>query len=147
MKKYFMVSLVKNGLLGGSIVADSESITFHTGKVTVPQEYRHLVMKYEDISEVTKGLLFILPMVTVKMRNGNEYKFVVFFGRKRLVDAILIQQRILSAYADVIRGKTVTEAAIEAGFSSSAHFADVNRRVFGISIRNISKDLNFIKVK
>lgn len=61
--------------------------------------------------------------------------------------AYLIYQRILSVYTDVIRGKTVTEAAMEAGFSSSAHFADVNRRVFGISIRNISKDLNYIKVK
>ena len=61
--------------------------------------------------------------------------------------AYLIYQRILSVYADVMRGKTVTEAAIEAGFSSSTHFADVNRRVFGISIRNISRDLNYIKVK
>ena len=61
--------------------------------------------------------------------------------------AYLIYQRILRVYADVIRGKTVTEAAIEAGFSSSAHFADVNRRVFGISIRNISKELDYIKVK
>ena len=61
--------------------------------------------------------------------------------------AYLIYQRILNVYADVIRGKTVTEAAIAAGFSSSAHFADVNRRVFGISISNISKDLNYIKVK
>ena len=61
--------------------------------------------------------------------------------------AYLIYQRILRVYADVIRGKTVTEAAIEAGFSSSAYFADVNRRVFGISIRNISKELDYIKVK
>lgn len=61
--------------------------------------------------------------------------------------AYLIYQRILNVYANVIRGKTVTEAAIEAGFSSSAHFADVNRRVFGISISNISRDLNYIKVK
>jgi len=41
----------------------------------------------------------------------------------------------------------ITEAAIDAGFYSSAHFADVNRRVFGISIRSISKDLQYIKVK
>lgn len=61
--------------------------------------------------------------------------------------AYLIYQRILSTYADVIHGKTVTEAALEAGFSSSTHFADVNRRVFGISISNISRDLNYIKVK
>lgn len=88
MNKYFIVSLVKNGILGGGIVADSETITYHTGKLTIPQEYRHLVMKYEDISEVTKGWLFILPTVTIKMRNGNEYKFVVFFSRKRFINAL-----------------------------------------------------------
>jgi hypothetical protein len=88
MKKYFIVSLVKNGILGGGIIADSEAITYCTGKVTVPQEYRHLVMKYEDIARVTKGWLFVLPTVTVTMRNENEYKFVVFFGRNRLVHTL-----------------------------------------------------------
>ena len=87
MKKYFVVSLVKNGILGG-IVADSEAITYHTGKVTIPQEYRHLVMKYEDICAVTMGWLLILPTVTVKMRNGEEYKFAVFFSRKRFVNTL-----------------------------------------------------------
>ena len=89
MKKYFIVSLVKNGILGGSIVADSETITYRTGKVTVPREYRNLVMKYEDICEVTKGWLFILPTVTVKMRDGNEYKFAVFFSRNRFADTLI----------------------------------------------------------
>ena len=88
MKKYFVVSLVKNGILGGGIVADAEAITYHTGKVTVPTEYKKLVMKYEEISEVRKGWLFILPTVLVKMKNGNEYRFVVFFSRKRLINVI-----------------------------------------------------------
>ena len=88
MKKHFIVSLVKNGILGGGIVADSEAVTYHTGKLTIPQEYRHLVMKYEDISEVEEGWLFILPTVTVKMRNGNENKFAVFFSRKRFISAL-----------------------------------------------------------
>ena len=88
MKKYFVVSLVKNGILGGGIVADSEAITYHTGKVTIPQEYRHLVMRYEDICEVTKGWLFILPTVTVKMRNKKEYTFAVFFSRERFVNTL-----------------------------------------------------------
>ena len=88
MKKYFVVSLVKNGILGGGIVADSEAITYHTGKVTIPQEYRHLVMRYKDICEVTMGWLVILPTVTVMMRNGNEYKFAIFFNRKRFVDTL-----------------------------------------------------------
>ena len=86
MSKYFVVSLVKNGLLGGGIVADSEAMTYHTAKLTVPQGYRNLAMKYEDISDVETGWLFVLPTVLVKMRSGEEHKFVVFFGRKRLVD-------------------------------------------------------------
>ena len=88
MKKYFVVSLVKNGLIGGGISADSEAITYRTGKVTIPQEYRHLVMKYEDICEVSSEWLFVLPTVTVKMRNGQEYKFAVFFSRKRFINTL-----------------------------------------------------------
>ena len=89
MKKYFVVSLVKNGLIGGGISADSEAITYRTGKVTIPQEYRHLVMKYEDICEVSSEWLFVLPTVTVKMRNGNEYKFAIFFNSKHFVDTLI----------------------------------------------------------
>ena len=60
--------------------------------------------------------------------------------------AYVICQRILKVYSDVLKGKAVTESAIEAGFSSSAHFADVSRRVFGLSIRNAMKNLNYTKI-
>jgi len=60
--------------------------------------------------------------------------------------AYLIYQRLICAYTAVLRGKTITDAALEAGFSGSAHFADINRRVFGLSARNITKDLIFAKV-
>ena len=88
MKKYFIVSLVKNGILGGGIVADSEAITYRTGKVTVPTAYRHLEMKYKDICSVTTGWLFIIPTVLIKMKNGEAFKFAVFFSRKRLVNTL-----------------------------------------------------------
>ncbi len=88
MKKYFIVSLIKNGILGGGMTADSEAITYHTGKLTVPQEYRHLVMKYADIREVTSEWLFILPTVLIRMKNGTDYKFAVFFGRKRFLNML-----------------------------------------------------------
>ena len=61
--------------------------------------------------------------------------------------AYLICQRILYVYTRMLRGTSITEAALEAGFSSSAHFADVNRRVFGISASTITQDLEFIKVQ
>ena len=61
--------------------------------------------------------------------------------------AYLIYQRILYVYTRMLRGKSITEASLEAGFSSSAHFAEVNRRVFGISASTITHDLDFIKVQ
>ena len=60
--------------------------------------------------------------------------------------AYVIYQRIMRAYALMLQGKSITEAALMTGFSSSAHFADVNRRVFGISAGVITRDLMFIKV-
>lgn len=59
----------------------------------------------------------------------------------------LIYQRIMHVYEAMFRGKSITEAALEAGFSSSSHFADVNRRVFGISAGKIIRDLTFVKLQ
>lgn len=55
----------------------------------------------------------------------------------------LVSQRILYVYAQRFRGESLTEAAIEAGFSSSAHFADVNRRVFGLTASSITREWVF----
>ena len=38
----------------------------------------------------------------------------------------LVYRRIMATYAEIINGKSITEASIEAGFSSSAHFAQTN---------------------
>ena len=88
MVKYFVVSLCKNGLIGGGITADEDAITYHTGKLTVPKEFRRLVIKYEDIDGLTEGWLFILPTVTVMLRGGEEYKFVIF-DKKRFVSTLV----------------------------------------------------------
>jgi hypothetical protein len=67
-----------NGILGGWIVMEEESMAYKTGKVTIPPKYRNLVMKYSDIISLTEGTLLFLPTVTVKMKNQEEYKFIVF---------------------------------------------------------------------
>lgn len=59
----------------------------------------------------------------------------------------VIYQRIMYVYTGIINGKSITDAAIEAGFSSSSHFADVNRRVFGLSASAVMDNLHFIKVQ
>ena len=97
--KYFIVSLCKNGILGGGIVADLEKITYKTGKVTVPQKYRNLEMNYKDIVAIKKGWLFIFPTVTLKMNDSEEYKFIVF-SRKRFVK--LLENRTCVRVGDMV---------------------------------------------
>lgn len=87
MKKYFIVSLCKNGILGGGIVANEESITYHTGKVTIPDKYKKIEMKYVDIKSLITDKLLLLPTVTVEMNYGEEYKFIVF-ARQRFLNLL-----------------------------------------------------------
>lgn len=81
-KNYFTASFCKNGILGGAIIADEEAITYRTGKVTIPDKYKKIEMKYKDIVGVEKGRILFLPTVSLQMNNGEDYKFIVF-SRKR----------------------------------------------------------------
>lgn len=55
MKKYYLVSLCKNGILGGYIIADEEAITYKTGKVTIPREYKFVVFARKSFRELLYG--------------------------------------------------------------------------------------------
>ena len=59
--------------------------------------------------------------------------------------AYLIYQRIMKTYAEIINGKSITKASIEAGFSSSAHFAETNKKIFGLAASMIKKNLVLLK--
>jgi len=87
MQNIFTVSLCKNGILGGYIVVGEVSMIYKTGKVTIPEKYRNLVMEYKDIFSVTEGKMLFLPTISFKMKNDEEYKFIVF-ARKRFLEAL-----------------------------------------------------------
>lgn len=84
IKNTFSVSLCKNGLIGGWITIGEVYMVYKTGKVTIPEKYRNFVMAYSDIFSVIEGSLLFLPTVTVKMKNEEEHKFLVFNRRKFL---------------------------------------------------------------
>lgn len=50
----------------------------------------------------------------------------------------VVMRRIYITYFGVLNGKSITESAIDAGFSSSAHFAAANKKMFGITARDLS---------
>ena len=77
MKKSFICSLCRNGILGGALYLDKTSVTYKTNKLTVNKAYKNLVLPYEEIEELTwKWVVF--PVAAFNMKNGEKYKFIIF---------------------------------------------------------------------
>ena len=77
MKSYFVCSLCHNGLLGGGLIVDENTITYKTGKITVDQKYRNLELCRSNIKDLSwRGILF--PIVTFEMKDGEKYSFLIF---------------------------------------------------------------------
>jgi len=77
MRKAFMCSLCHNGILGGGLYLDTQSVTYRTQKLTVNEKYRNLVLPLNEIKEITwKWIVF--PVATFHMKNGEEYKMIIF---------------------------------------------------------------------
>ena len=75
--KTFVCSLCHNGILGGGLYLDSQSLTYKTNKVTVDKKYRNLVLPMKEIKEISWAW-FVFPVATVDMQNGERYKFIIF---------------------------------------------------------------------
>ena len=77
MKEVFICSLVHNGILGGALYVDEQSITYRTNKLTVSKELRNLVLPISEIQDVTwKWVVF--PIATFHMLDQRNYKIIIF---------------------------------------------------------------------
>ena len=77
LMKIFICSLCRNGILGGGLYLDSQSLIYKTNKLTVDKKYRKLVLPLQEISGISwKWIVF--PIAVVQMKNGEEYKFIIF---------------------------------------------------------------------
>ena len=78
MKKYYIASICRNGVLGGGIIAGDESITYKTGKVTVPAKLRNLEMNYGEILSYSEKWVLCFPVFSLSMSDDEKYSFIVF---------------------------------------------------------------------
>ena len=53
MGKTFVCSLCRNGIIGGGLYIDEQSITYSTQKLTVSPLYRSLVLPMKEIKEIS----------------------------------------------------------------------------------------------
>lgn len=87
MQRYFITSLVYNGLIGGGITVNEEGVTYHTGKLTVEPRLRHLTLDFKGMERWESGWLLFLPTVTVTMKSGEAYRFFLL-SPKRFIQVL-----------------------------------------------------------
>lgn len=86
-KQTFYVNLSDNAFFpSGEIVADDQAITYKTYDLTVPAEYLSIEMKYTDIGYIYHEKKRFSPAVIVHMTDGNNYKFIFSFARKKFYE-------------------------------------------------------------
>lgn len=62
--KSFVCSLCHNGIVGGGLYLDSQSLTYKTNKLTVGKKYRNLVLPMQEIKEISwKWIVFPIASV------------------------------------------------------------------------------------
>lgn len=83
MKKIFAVShICKAGIVGGFMYVTPERLIYQNGKVSIPKELRNIEIPTSEISTAEKGKFLFLPTVTFKMRNGGEFKYIIYSCKK-----------------------------------------------------------------
>jgi hypothetical protein len=97
MKRAFYGSICHNGSQGGAIILDDIGINFKCQKITIEEEYKNMQLKYDKIStiQLCRSIL-IFPGVQIYMKNGEQYKFIIF-NRKKFVQLLekMIKQEML----------------------------------------------------
>ena len=81
MRKAFMCSLCRGGILGGGLYLDENSVTYRTQKLTVNEKYKNLVLPFKEILEITWKWI-IVPVATFHMMNGEHYDIIIFNKRR-----------------------------------------------------------------
>ena len=70
--KSFVCSLCHNGIVGGGLYLDSQSLTYKTNKLTVGKKYRNLVLPMQEIKEISwKWIVFPIAR-SEERRVGKE---------------------------------------------------------------------------
>ena len=87
MKDAFMASFFHEGVLGGAIYLQSDKVLFRTNKLQVETKYRKLEIPYNSIKKIQTGWALCFPTVTLTIKSGISYKFIIF-SRKKFISRL-----------------------------------------------------------
>jgi hypothetical protein len=85
MKKTFIVSLCYQGAHGGGLLLTENLIIFKTQQIQLPKEMKFIQIAYNEIETIDNcSSFFLFPSISIKLKNGLIYKFIVFNRKKCL---------------------------------------------------------------
>ena len=77
MGKTFVCSLCRNGIIGGGLYIDEQSITYSTQKLTVSPLYRNLVLPMNEIRELSWSQMVVPVAAIATVYKGNIIKNLI----------------------------------------------------------------------
>lgn len=88
MKKFIASLCCESGIIGGGIWLNNDAIIFNTQKLIVPVMYKNIRILYWDVKEISiYQVLFTIPVVTIHLKQGLTYKFIIF-NRNRFLKVL-----------------------------------------------------------
>ena len=87
MRNAFYASLVHHGLRGGAVYVSEDAITYQNQTAAIEAKYKHLVLPFREIREISCERVLLLPAVTVSLKNEESYRFIIF-NRKRFLNCL-----------------------------------------------------------
>lgn len=84
MKKAFYGSLIYKGVRGGAVIVNEDSVIYKNQTATLESEYKNIVMPFNDIEKIKQAGSFLFPTVIIHLKNGRQYKFLIFNRKKFL---------------------------------------------------------------
>lgn len=91
MKKAYCGSLCYQGIRGGGIFIDNKSVIYKNKTLTLPEEYKNIVMPIKEIEKIEKGCMLFFPTVKIYLKDQKSYKFIIF-NRKKFLEEMMKHQ-------------------------------------------------------
>lgn len=116
-----------------------------------------ITRSYIDDDRIKKVLLSLWNKREIDEGIIEELAKMVFLSQSRLshlfkeqtsipLNSFLVIMKIVKAYQYILEGESITEASIQAGFSSSSHFATTSKSIFGINANGLKKCARIIQI-
>lgn len=156
---YFIPEEGQTNLIKVNLLPMTESLNKESYENLMKVTYESFGFKEakNKLDDRIKALLDMLAHCSCDDHSIEEYADKVFLSPSRLshlfseevgisLKKYLLLHQLERAFENILQGKSITQAALDAGFDSPSHFAFTVKKLMGLPARNTVKNSEFLKV-